>query len=93
MAGAYGSAAIAAETVHEVLAAAEVETGGRLVEQQQLGVDHERAGDLHPLALPLRQRPERALGERSTPERGEQADRPARRRARRSAPASGPTMA
>ncbi len=38
--------------------AAEVEPGRRLVEQQQLGVGHQGAGDLHPLALPLGQRPE-----------------------------------
>ena len=35
----------------EVLAAAEVEPGGGLVEQQQLGVGHQRPRDLHPLAL------------------------------------------
>ena len=40
------------------LAATEVETGGRLVEQQQLRVGHQGAGELHPLALALGQRPE-----------------------------------
>ena len=48
---------------HEVLAAAEVEPGGRLVEQQQLGVGHQRAGDLDPLALALAEGAEGAVGQ------------------------------
>ena len=48
----------------EVLAGPEVQAGGGLVEKQQLGVGHQGAGDLHPLALPLRQRAEEPLGER-----------------------------
>ena len=48
----------------QVLAAAEVEAGGRLVEQQQLGVGHQRPGDLHPLALALGQGAEGAVGQR-----------------------------
>ena len=39
----------------QVLAAAQVQPGGRLVEQQQLGVGHQRPGDLDPLALALGQ--------------------------------------
>ena len=42
----------------EVLAAAEVEPGRRLVEEQQLRVGHQRARDLHPLALALAERAE-----------------------------------
>ena len=41
-----------AQPAHEVLPAAEVEPGRRLVEQHQLGVGHQGAGDLDPLALP-----------------------------------------
>ena len=48
---------------HEVLAAAEVEAGGGLVEQQQLGVGHQRPRDLHPFALALAEGAERAVGE------------------------------
>ena len=47
----------------QVLAAAEVEPGRGLVEQQQLGVGHQRAGDLHPLALALAEGAEGAVGE------------------------------
>ena len=42
-----------------VLAAAEIEPGRWLVEQQQLGIGHQRARDLNSLAL--------ALGERAEP--------------------------
>src|SRR6266702_1828717 len=48
------------EPPQQVLAAAQVEPRGRLVEQQQLRVGHQRPGDLHPLALALRQRGELA---------------------------------
>jgi hypothetical protein len=41
------------EAPQQVLPPAQVEPGGRLVEQQQLGVGHQRPGDLHPLALTL----------------------------------------
>ena len=51
------------QAAQEVLAAAEVHAGGGLVEQQQLGVGHQRAGDLHPLALALAQRAVGALGQ------------------------------
>ena len=40
---------------HQVLATAEVEAGGGLVEQQQLRVRHQGAGHLHPLPLTLGQ--------------------------------------
>ena len=52
-AGASRSAASSPSRRDEVLAAAEVQAGGRLVEQHQLGVGHQGAGDLHPLALAL----------------------------------------
>ena len=61
-----------AEAAHEVLAPAEVEAGGRLVEQHQLGVGHQRPGDLHALALALGQRAEAAVGEVVGAERLEQ---------------------
>ena len=50
----------------EVLAAAEVETRRGLVEDQQLGVGHQRTGDLHPLALALAEGAEGAV-ERALP--------------------------
>ena len=61
-----------AEATHEVLAPAEVEAGGRLVEQHQLGVGHQGPGDLHPLALALGQRAEAAVGQVVGTERLEQ---------------------
>ena len=36
---------------HQLFAARQVQSGGRLVEQQELGATHERAGELHPLLL------------------------------------------
>ena len=42
-----------AEAAYQVLAAAEVEAGGGLVEEQQLGVGHQGAGDQGALALAL----------------------------------------
>ena len=56
----------------QVLAPAEVEAGGRLVEQQQLGVGHQRPGDLDPLALALAEGAEGAVGQVPGPELGEQ---------------------
>ena len=76
-AGASTSAGQLAQPAHEVLATAEVEPGGGLVEQHQLGVGHQRAGDLHPLALPLGQRAVGAVGEVVGAERGQQLGRPA----------------
>ena len=65
------------EPAQQVLAAAEVHAGGRLVEQQQLRVGHQRPRDLHPLALALAQRAERALGEVADAEPVEQRRRAA----------------
>ena len=62
-AGASASAASSPRRRDEVLPAAEVETGGRLVEQHELGVGHEGPGDLDPLALALAQRAEAAVGQ------------------------------
>ena len=56
----------------EVLAAAEVEAGGGLVEEQQLGVGHQRPGDLHPLALALAERAEGPVGQVADAELDEQ---------------------
>ena len=56
----------------ELLASAEVQAGGGLVQQQQLGVGHERTGGQHALALACRERRERALGEVVDAERGQQ---------------------
>ena len=39
------------EPVHEVFTATEIESGGGFVEQQQARVGHQRAGELHALAL------------------------------------------
>ena len=52
------------EVPDERLARAEVEAGAGLVEDQQVGVRHQRPGDLDPAALAGRERPERAVGER-----------------------------
>ena len=49
------------------LAAAEVQAGGRLVEQQQLGVGHQRPGDEDPFAFALGQRPVGAVARCSAP--------------------------
>ena len=54
-----------AEAVHQILASAQVQPGGRLVQQQQFGVGHERAGDLDALALTLGQRGERPVQQRT----------------------------
>ena len=48
---------------HQLLAAAEVESGGGFVEQQQLGVGHHRPRDQHPLALAFGQRAVGAFGQ------------------------------
>ena len=62
---------------HQLLPAAQIEPGRRLVEQQQFGVGHQRPGDLDPLALTLRQRPVVPLGQRRPP-RADAAARAAR---------------
>jgi peptidoglycan LD-endopeptidase LytH len=51
------------ERRHELLAAPEVEPGGRLVEEHHGGIVHQRAGEQHALLLTRRQRAERAVGE------------------------------
>ncbi len=51
------------EPRHQFFATAEVESGRRLVEQQQLRVGHQGTCDQHPLALAFRQRLVRALGQ------------------------------
>ena len=48
---------------HQLLATAQVETGGGFVEQQQFRVGHQRAGDQHPFALALGQGFVGAVGE------------------------------
>jgi hypothetical protein len=60
------------EARDEVLAPAQVETRGRLVEEDQLRVGHERAGDQGALALALGQGAVLAAGQRADPQRGEQ---------------------
>ena len=72
----------------QVLAAAEVEPGGGLVEDQQLGVGHQRPGDLHPLALALAEGAEGAVGEVAGADLARAGRRRGRGRARRSARAS-----
>ena len=56
----------------QLLAAAEVQAGGGLVEQQQLGVGHERPGDLHALALALAEGAEVPVGQVGDAERRQQ---------------------
>ena len=58
-----------------VLAAAQVQSGGWLVEQQQFRVGHQRPGDLHPLALALGQGGELAPDQVRAAERVEDLDR------------------
>ncbi|MPM43750.1 hypothetical protein SDC9_90427 [bioreactor metagenome] len=61
-----------AQQGHQLLPAAEVEPGGRLVEQEQLRVDHQATGDLDALALPRAERAERTVPQRQHPEPVEQ---------------------
>ena len=63
------------QAAQKVLAAAQVQARGRLVEQQQLGVGHQGPGDLDPLALPLGQGGELAPDQVRAAERVEQFDR------------------
>ena len=77
----------------QVLPAAQVHAGRRLVEQQQLRVGHQRAGDLHPLALALAQGAELAVGQLPHAELVEQVPGPARCRARPYASRQRPTTA
>ena len=71
-----GVAGQAGEPAQQVLAAAQVQSGGWLVEQQQFRVGHQRPGDLHPLALALGQRGEPAPDQVGAAERVEDLDRP-----------------
>ena len=57
---------------YQLLTAPQVQARGRLVEQQQLGVGHQRPGDLHPLPLPFRERAVRAVGQTRHPELAQQ---------------------
>ena len=76
--GAVGIGGQLGERLHELLAAAEVEAGARLVEQQDRRLVHQRAGQQHPLLLARRRRRQAAA-------------RPARRRpSGRGTPAPGP---
>ena len=58
-----GVGCVVVEGVDELLATAEVEPGGGLVEQDDRRIVHQRAGQQHPLALARRQRFERSFGE------------------------------
>ena len=80
-AGASGSSANPGQPPQQVLAAAEVHARGRLVEQQQLRIGHQRPRDLHPGPLALAQRAVGALGQAADAERP--SSRPARRMSRR----------
>jgi hypothetical protein len=63
IAGALTSLGQLPEPGHQVLAAAEVEAGGGLVEQHELRVGHQGPGDLHPLAFSLGQRAVASIGQ------------------------------
>ena len=96
--GVAGSTARAVQRGDQLLAAAEVEAGCRLVEQQQPGRGHQRAGQQHALALARREQPEALVGHggaahRSRAGRGPGPGRRRRRcattvRARRGGPSS-----
>src|SRR5919106_3535350 len=64
-----------AQGAHECFTPTEVQPGRRFVQQQELGVSHQGAGDLHPLALAFGQRAERALDEVRDAEPAEQGSR------------------
>ena len=49
------------QTRHQFFTSTEVETGRRFVEQQQFGIDHQRPGHEHSLALAFGQRAERPV--------------------------------
>ena len=61
--------------LQQVLPAAEVQPGGGLVQQKQLGVGHQRPRDLHALALPLGQGGEPAPDQVRAAERVQELDR------------------
>ena len=64
------------EALDEILPGRDVEAGGRLVEQQQARVAHERPRELDPLALSGRERPEAPLGHGRHAQAVEQVRRP-----------------
>ena len=70
--GLVSSSASVAKPRHEVLAGAEVEAGGGLVEDEQLRIGHERARELHLLLLAARERAEHSSRERRHAEAVEQ---------------------
>ena len=74
--GRTGGAGKLGERRDEPLARAEVEPGGGLVEQEQVGVRQQCAGDLDPLTLAGREGPEPAVGEGSHAQSLEQLSRP-----------------
>ena len=88
VAGDAGSSARVGQRRDQVLATAEVEAGRGLVEQQQLGVGHQRPGDLHPLALALAEGAEGAVEQVVGADLGEQLRGRARGRGRRTPRAS-----
>ena len=55
----------AGQPAQQVLTAAEIHPGGRLVQKQQFGIGHQRPRDLHPLPLALAERAVGALGQRA----------------------------
>src|SRR3569833_1073073 len=64
----------ARQSRHEILAAAEVEAGGGLVQQEQLRVGHEGAGERHARALAFGERGEAAPDQVRAAERVEKLD-------------------
>ena len=60
-----------AEGVDQCLAAGEVQTRCRLVEQQELGIGHQCPSNLHPLTLALAECAERAIRQRINAELAE----------------------
>ena len=51
------------ESRNQFFAAAQVESRGRFIEKEQLGIDHQGTRDQNPFALALGQRAEGAVGE------------------------------
>ena len=98
--GRAGSTGPVGEVGYELLAPADVEAGGRLVEQDDAGLGHQRARQQDPLAFARREGRQPVVGERAAAEALQQRDRPGRgrrrctgattARGRRSAPSSPP---
>ena len=68
MATGFGSAARSARSLEEGFAGAQVQAGRRLVQEQQVRLRHQRAGDRGPPPLAGRQRAERVIHDRLEPE-------------------------